>query len=365
MPRRRGYQERARGSRIRCSRESRIRCSRESRIRRFGRNGLRCRCSACPRAHTGGAGPNDLADPPTAIGRVVAALRSCSTARTGWFWLVVRTRRGDRLRLPSRPPRLGLGWPPPRFGPARSNGPAGCHLRLTRRGDSGSVRNRLLSRPAGRTAPARGRVRSAWAVQSARPPPDCRPDGPRRAERRANPGGGRPEHRDARFVKPDPGRRRERPCDCPPRPQPDLATPRPQADLVTPRRQADPGARRPDANRARRMVGAAWGERARPLILPAPARGTGAAAAGPNELPRDRLAGFATTRKAPHLAVRGLLSRLFRRRPTLPGGDPPSTIGAGGLNFRVRDGNGCDSTAMATGNRAQAKPGRRPAGLFL
>ncbi len=37
---------------------------------------------------------------------------------------------------------------------------------------------------------------------------------------------------------------------------------------------------------------------------------------------------------------------------TLPGGYPPSTIGAGGLNFRVRDGNGCDSAAMATGNRA-------------
>src|SRR6266536_90795 len=40
----------------------------------------------------------------------------------------------------------------------------------------------------------------------------------------------------------------------------------------------------------------------------------------------------------------------IRRRPTLPGGLPPSTIGAGGLNGRVRDGNGCDSAAMATGN---------------
>ena len=39
-----------------------------------------------------------------------------------------------------------------------------------------------------------------------------------------------------------------------------------------------------------------------------------------------------------------------RRRPTLPGGLPPSTIGAGRLNFRVRDGNGCDPAAMATGN---------------
>jgi hypothetical protein len=39
---------------------------------------------------------------------------------------------------------------------------------------------------------------------------------------------------------------------------------------------------------------------------------------------------------------------LFRRRPTLPGGIPPSTIGAGGLNFRVRNGNGWDPSAMAT-----------------
>ncbi len=39
-----------------------------------------------------------------------------------------------------------------------------------------------------------------------------------------------------------------------------------------------------------------------------------------------------------------------RRRPTLPGGCPPSTIGAGGLHFRVRNGNGCFPAAIATGN---------------
>lgn len=39
-----------------------------------------------------------------------------------------------------------------------------------------------------------------------------------------------------------------------------------------------------------------------------------------------------------------------RRRPTLPRGLPLSTIGAGGLNCRVRKGNGCVPTAMATGN---------------
>jgi hypothetical protein len=42
------------------------------------------------------------------------------------------------------------------------------------------------------------------------------------------------------------------------------------------------------------------------------------------------------------------LVREIRRRPTLPGTLVPSTIGAGGLNFRVRDGNGCDPSAMAT-----------------
>ena len=33
-----------------------------------------------------------------------------------------------------------------------------------------------------------------------------------------------------------------------------------------------------------------------------------------------------------------------------PTGRPSSTIGAGGLNYRVRDGNGCDPSAIATGN---------------
>ena len=45
-----------------------------------------------------------------------------------------------------------------------------------------------------------------------------------------------------------------------------------------------------------------------------------------------------------------LSSDEIRRRPTLPGDLSPSTIGADRLNFRVRDGNGCDPVAMATGN---------------
>ena len=40
-----------------------------------------------------------------------------------------------------------------------------------------------------------------------------------------------------------------------------------------------------------------------------------------------------------------------RRRPTLPHSYPCSTIGAGGLNFCVRNGNRCDPSAIATENR--------------
>ncbi len=36
------------------------------------------------------------------------------------------------------------------------------------------------------------------------------------------------------------------------------------------------------------------------------------------------------------------------QRPTLTGGDPPTTIGAEELNFRVRYGNGCDLFAIIT-----------------
>ena len=53
----------------------------------------------------------------------------------------------------------------------------------------------------------------------------------------------------------------------------------------------------------------------------------------------------------------------IRRRPTLPGTLVPSTIGAERLNFRVRDGNGCDPLAIATEISCQLAPvpGRRNA----
>src|SRR5262249_17562555 len=45
---------------------------------------------------------------------------------------------------------------------------------------------------------------------------------------------------------------------------------------------------------------------------------------------------------------------LTRQRPTLPHRCQRSTIGPGGLNFRVRDGNGCGPSGIATGNRTLA-----------
>jgi len=47
----------------------------------------------------------------------------------------------------------------------------------------------------------------------------------------------------------------------------------------------------------------------------------------------------------------------IRRRPALPGGDPPSTIGAEGLNFCVRNGNRWIPFAIATGNRNRIQLG--------
>ena len=47
------------------------------------------------------------------------------------------------------------------------------------------------------------------------------------------------------------------------------------------------------------------------------------------------------------LAGRGTYKNA-RQRPTLPSGYPDSTIGAGGLNYRVRNGNGCLPSAMVT-----------------
>jgi hypothetical protein len=52
------------------------------------------------------------------------------------------------------------------------------------------------------------------------------------------------------------------------------------------------------------------------------------------------------TKKAP--PIQEELLNNSRQRPTLPLRHRGSTIGAGGLNFRVRDGNGCLPSAMVT-----------------
>src|ERR1035437_4343249 len=55
---------------------------------------------------------------------------------------------------------------------------------------------------------------------------------------------------------------------------------------------------------------------------------------------------------------------LCRRRPTLPHTFACSTIGPAGLNFRVRDGNGCFPRGKITGNlRRFAGPGPKPRNL--
>src|SRR5688572_25027503 len=59
---------------------------------------------------------------------------------------------------------------------------------------------------------------------------------------------------------------------------------------------------------------------------------------------RNSISDRTATKKRPE--VGRLRARLIRRRPTLPGGCPPSTIGAGGLNYSVRNGKRCTPAAM-------------------
>src|SRR5512140_796205 len=69
----------------------------------------------------------------------------------------------------------------------------------------------------------------------------------------------------------------------------------------------------------------------------------------------------AQRKKKPRSRGPGLSSmrKKSRQRPTLPPGRPDSTIGAGGLNGRVRNGNGCDPSAMVTGMKLSSHRHRR------
>ncbi len=63
----------------------------------------------------------------------------------------------------------------------------------------------------------------------------------------------------------------------------------------------------------------------------------------------DRFGGSnAYKEKAPVISHWGLVMNP-RQRPTLPPTYAGSTIGGSRLNFRVRNGNGCDPAPMATG----------------
>jgi hypothetical protein len=57
---------------------------------------------------------------------------------------------------------------------------------------------------------------------------------------------------------------------------------------------------------------------------------------------------FWTTKKAAGSHGSNYFSHIAWQRPILPGVCTPSTIGAGGLNDRVRDGNEWNPSAMVT-----------------
>ena len=93
-------------------------------------------------------------------------------------------------------------------------------------------------------------------------------------------------------------------------------------------------------------LGPGWGETPRPK----PRRPSSRARLGPGRGARSGL-GVQESQKPPAVSGWGLLGRKIRRRPTLPQRSPCSTIGASGLNFRVRDGIGWCPTAKVTGKR--------------
>ena len=103
-----------------------------------------------------------------------------------------------------------------------------------------------------------------------------------------------------------------------------------------------------------------------PLLLPCPAPVRRAPA--PFRVPRSSATEPAScstlagdTRRGPLDLSGAALFRHVRRRPTLPRGPPRSTIGAEGLNFRVRNGTGCFPFAITAEtllrcHRARGRP---------
>ena len=82
-------------------------------------------------------------------------------------------------------------------------------------------------------------------------------------------------------------------------------------------------------------------------------------AGGSRHLPPQRLGEPQNSEDPSRLSAKGV--RRFRRRPTLPQGLPSSTIGAGGLNYCVRNGYRCDPSAITT--ETSVAPGRTGADI--
>src|SRR5215203_907854 len=84
----------------------------------------------------------------------------------------------------------------------------------------------------------------------------------------------------------------------------------------------------------------------------------------PNPSARGRAGGAclkaAAVRKKSPTLFRGSGSRYSRQRPTLPRTYARSTIGGNRLNFRVRNGNGCDPAPVTTGKLNVKDPQRLP-----
>ena len=59
--------------------------------------------------------------------------------------------------------------------------------------------------------------------------------------------------------------------------------------------------------------------------------------------------------KSPLDKMSGPFLKLIRRLPTFPHGQPCSIIGSSRLNYRVRDGNGCDPADTITGKLVKIK----------
>ena len=299
-------------------------------------------------------------------------------------------RRGRGRRRPGRDGAVGRGRRPPERLPGRplgrSAGRLRCRLRRVRgwcrptspdRGRSLDRRpgppvadasaphrepsERSLRTPAGAARPVVGarRHRRRRLLTASRPTAAGRPRGRPRLERSSTPTVTTPPLR--------PGPVPLRPTEpAPPEPPPPWLSRHPVAAPGSPLRSSP-------ARRGRRRWesaghGTSTSRRRRPLPPPWPpavgrpperptASGVGRSHGGRAYWPADRYPGArrkcgcqSRRKRERGPPERGSFVREIRRRPTLPGQSLPSTIGAGGLNFRVRNGNGCDPSAMATEN---------------